>query len=309
MIAILQQVAPFFALIVLGVIAERGRWLGREGIAALNRFVFYLALPALLLRAFGTKPPQEVFNLPFMGAYALAGLGVFALTTAAARSLGHSYTAAAFQGQAAVTPNNGFLALPLLVGLLGEAVALPVGLALVVDLTLVVVVTLTVVAFDRGGGLATNLYRAGSGLVTHPVVVAIAVGLGWSLLQLPMPLWLDHFTGLLAPAAAPVALFALGATLGARAGLGDFWGALGISGLKLLVHPLAIAIALWALLPDLESLWYRATVMVGAMPVAANVYLFAAQYDAKPQLIAAAITVSTAASLVTITALAGWLLP
>ena len=67
--AIVDVVLPVFGLILAGVLAGRFRILGQESSEALNRFVYWFALPPLLFLGMARAPVHEVANLPFLGAY------------------------------------------------------------------------------------------------------------------------------------------------------------------------------------------------------------------------------------------------
>ena len=106
-------------------------------------------------------------------------------------------------------------------------------------------------------------------------------------------------------AATPGALFAIGASLAGKSAERPHvagW----LSFCKLVLHPAAVAIA---------ALWvfgvapYAAAVMIAAaaLPVAGNVYMLAQHYGVAPQRVSAAILVSTAVSIVTVSVVIGLL--
>jgi predicted permease len=103
-------------------------------------------------------------------------------------------------------------------------------------------------------------------------------------------------------AAAPSALFALGATLSLR----RLAGSLGPAGVmmagKLLVHPLLAWLA-FAWLLELDPLWVTAGTIFAACPVGLNVYVFAQHYEVQVEAASSAILVSTALAMLTIAAL------
>jgi len=59
---VVNAVLPVFAIILCGYLAARTWLLGRESSEALNRFVFYAALPVLLFHAVARVAPSEIFN-------------------------------------------------------------------------------------------------------------------------------------------------------------------------------------------------------------------------------------------------------
>jgi malonate transporter and related proteins len=71
---------------------------------------------------------------------------------------------------------------------------------------------------------------------------------------------------------------------------------------KLLVHPAAMWFTTTRLF-DVNPLWATVATLGAALPVAANVFIVANQYDTYVERISSAILVSTAVSVVTVSAL------
>lgn len=115
---------PFFTLIGCGYLAGRTRILPAGGVEGLTAFVFYFTLPALLFRSLALRPLGEIFEPRFVTAYAAAGLCVFLAAALSGKIIfKETLGGMALFGQAASIGNVGFLALPLIVALLGEAAA------------------------------------------------------------------------------------------------------------------------------------------------------------------------------------------
>lgn len=73
------------------------------------------------------------------------------------------------------------------------------------------------------------------------------------------------------------------------------------TGLKLFAAvPISYAIAVLVGLGPLET---RLAVILGSMPTAVNVVIFATEFDIKPKLVSSTVIVSTALSFVSLTAL------
>ena len=115
---------------------------------------------------------------------------------------------------------------------------------------------------------------------------------------------MGEFLTLLGAAATPGALFAIGASLASKSAERLFvagW----LSFSKLVLHPGAVAIAalfIWPVEP------YAAGVMIAAaaLPVAGNVYILAQHYGVAPTRVSASILISTAASILTVSAVIAW---
>ena len=298
---------PFFALIFCGYGAGRLGLLSEASVTGVNAFVFYFALPAFLFSLMGTSPIADVFNAPFIAAYLGTGLAVFAAASFLGRVLFKvGAGAATLLGSAAVLGNTGYMGLPLVAAALGDRAVLPMVVALTLEATILIPLTILLVAsFDGRGseqGLPTLIRSVAGTFVRNPIIVAIFAGLLLSATGLGLPTPVENFTDLLGAAAGPCALFALGATLTGRpvsTGLAEISY---MTFFKLLVHPAAIFLAT-TLLFDVDPLWTTVATLGASLPVAANVFIVALQYDTYVERVSSAILVSTAVSVITVSTL------
>ena len=303
--SILDTALPFFALIFCGYGAGRLNLLSSTAAAGVNTFVFYFALPAFLFTLMSSSPIAQVLNVPFIGAYVCASLAVFALAFAGGRLLFDvGRGEAAIQGLAAVLPNTGYMGIPLAVAVLGSAAAVPLVVGLTLDGVLMIPLGIMLIesAKDRGEGSLGTVVETFSNLVRNPLIVSIFAGLAFSATGLSTPTPVDNFLDLLGGTAGPCALFALGATLAGRSVAGGAAEISYMTALKLLIHPAALLLTT-AVVFDVDPLWTKAALLGAALPIAANVFIVARQYDVYVARSSGAILVSTAVSVVTVSAL------
>ena len=69
MSAVINVALPVFGLILAGWIGGRVGLLGRASSEALNKFVYWFSLPALLFGAMARTPIEEIVRLDFIGAF------------------------------------------------------------------------------------------------------------------------------------------------------------------------------------------------------------------------------------------------
>jgi malonate transporter and related proteins len=302
---ILNTALPFFALIFCGYGAGRFRLLPEASIAGVNAFVFYFALPAFIFNLLASSPLADVVNGPFVAAYLGTGLVVFAVAAILGRLLFNvRRSEAALQGSAAVLGNTGYMGIPLVAAAFGDRAAIPLVLGLTLEATVLIPLTIILVEAQKGldAGWSQLLGSVAGAMVRNPIIIAIFTGVLVSAASLGLPTPIENFTDLLGRAAGPCALFALGATLT------SFPVSTGISEVsymtffKLLIHPAAIWFATTRLF-DVDPLWASVAILGTALPVAANVFIVAEQYDTYVERVSSAILVSTAISVVTVSAL------
>lgn len=305
MLAIFLQTLPFFLIIGLGFGAGRSGFFNEEATAWLTKFVFYFALSAMLFRFSANLSLAEILDWQFVTAYLAGTTAIYLLATLVAMLRRLRIEEAAVEAQCAVIGNVGFLGVPMLVLLMGEAAIGPVMLVLAVDLIVFGSLIVILITGARDGRMSIGiLATVGMGLLRNPMIVSIVLGLAWSALALPIPRVMNEFLSLLGGAATPGALFAIGASLAGKSAERPFvagW----LSLCKLVLHPAAVAVsALW-LFPVAP---YAAAVMIAAaaLPVAGNVYILAQHYRVAPQRVSASILISTIAAVVSVSLVIGW---
>jgi len=302
---IFLKTLPFFLLIGLGYWAGRTRFFTPEATAYLTKFVFYFALSAMLFRFAANLSLAQIFDPRFVMAYLSASILVYLLAMLVAFARGVPAEEAAIEAQCAVIGNVGFLGVPMLVLLLGEAAAGPVLLVLAIDLIVFSSVITLVITGRREGRMSLGLVRVlGVGLLKNPMTVSITLGLLWSASGQAVPGPINEFLAILGAAATPGALFAIGASLATKSAerLGV---AAWLSVCKLVLHPAAVAVSA-LLVFGVERQTAGVMIAAAALPVAGNVYILAQHYGVAPHRVSASILISTAVSILTISAVITW---
>lgn len=302
---LLNVVAPVFGILGLGFAAARLRVLDSAGIRGLVVFVFYFAIPVLLFRSLAEMTLPDAIPWPFLGAFYVGALGVYAAGMALARwGFRRPLADQAIWGMGAGFSNTVLLGIPIVLTGLGPEAALPLFLIIGFHSAVLMPLTVVILHLDRndgsprGGQMATVVRE----VVRNPIVMGLAVGMAANLGGVTLPGVLDGMAELLGGAAVPAALFAMGASLAAYPAGGDTPPALALAFLKLVIHPLLVWVLVGPLL-GIEGIWLATAVVVAAMPTGVNVYLFAARYDAAPSVAARTVLLASAASVVTVSLL------
>ncbi|WP_372886298.1 AEC family transporter [Shimia sp.] len=305
MLAIFLETLPFFALIGIGYWAGRTRFFSEEATAYLTKFVFYFALSAMLFRFSANLSLAEVLDWPLVGAYLWGTAAVYGIASAVAFWRRLDVATAAVEAQCAAIGNTGFLGIPMLALLMGEAAIGPTILALAVDLIVFSSLIVILITGSREGRMRLSVLRTvGLGLLRNPMIVAISAGLVWSALRLPIPAPMNAFLEILGAAATPGALFAIGASLASKSAERAEV-ALWLAFCKLALHPALVAIGALLLFP-VDPFAARVIIAVAALPVAGNVYILAQHYGVAPQRVSAAILFSTVISVASVSLVIAW---
>lgn len=305
MLAILLKTLPFFMLIGLGWWAGRAKFFTPEATAYLTKFVFYFALSAMLFKFAANLSLADIWDGPLAAAYLSACVVVYLLAVAVALWRRVTVEEAAVEAQCAVIGNTGFLGIPMLTVLLGAGAAPTIILLLAIDLIVFSSVITLVITGRREGKVTLGLFRVlGIGLLKNPMIVSMVLGLLWSSSGVAVPGPVNDFLTILGAAATPGALFAIGASLAERSAE-RLAVAAWLTVCKLVLHPLAVALAVFVLFP-VDAFRAGVAVSAAALPVAGNIFILAQHYRVAPQRVSAAILVSTTFSILTVTAVVAW---
>jgi malonate transporter and related proteins len=295
---------PIWILTAVGYVACRWGLLGEAVASVLGRFVFHLAMPSALFLALSRMP---------LSGFAGRSLLAFGMSTAAV--VGSGWVAASWLfgrppaerpiwGMAAGYVNSANLGIPVATQVLGTVSFL----AEVVLLQVLVVTPVILIALDRHSDPAgrVRVRRIASLPVRNPVILASLLGVACSAADLRLPSAADASLALLAGAAVPAALVALGASLHRTApsraeptGPAELTV---IATLKLVAQPVIAYAAGLALHLSAPQLF--AVVVCAGLPTAQNTFIFGQEYGVGETVANRAVVVTTTLSLGTLAAAA-----
>lgn len=296
---VLGAVFPVFGLVACGVLAGRFGIVTQASSHALNQFVYAFALPAMLFIAVYCGSLEEILSGMFLVAVIGATFGTAIVGFSLSRYLAHASPAeSTMRALNASFANTGYLGIPLVTVAYGERAALPAALATVA--TNIVSFALAIVCLEffvnpRRGGAR----RALAGVARSPLIWPIALAIALVALEVRVPLPVERLAALLAAAAGPCALFAIGlfvSQLPIRAGIAASWPS---TALKLVLHPALMALAAIWLLP-VDPFWAKIAVVCASLPLGATAFVLAQRYQLLEAETSTGAVLSTAASVVTV---------
>ncbi|WP_336489926.1 AEC family transporter [Methylobacterium nigriterrae] len=303
MLSTLPVVLPIFALVLAGWLARRIGVLGPDATREINRFVVYLALPALLFDVLAHTHWAEIWQPGFIAVFGLSSLAVFALTVGIRLRRGLHLADAAIDGLNAGYANTGFMGFPLALVALGPAALAPTTIAVIltVCVTFAAAIVLIEIGLQRQARRADLVAKVARSLARNPLLVAPCLGALVPLAGLEVPASAETILKLLGGAASPCALVALGLFLAeereADAAQADTTGLL--VGLKLVGHPL-LAWLLARFVFDLAPTLLHTAVLMAALPTGTGPFMLAEFYRREAGVTARVVLVSTVISVVTV---------
>ncbi|SDB80680.1 hypothetical protein GA0111570_102472 [Raineyella antarctica] len=285
--ALLQVILPVVIVAAVGMLLARNFRLDPDTIGKIN--LYGLTAPLAfdsLMKTKVTLSEGLVLGGGLLLVTALAAVVAWLATFRSARGTQRGVVGAVILG------NNGNFGLPIALLALGQA-----GLdqAMILFLfSLVVMFTVGPILMGSGGGLLAGLKNFAKLPVTWAMALAAILRLlGWQL-----PVGVTRGIELLAGAAVPMVLLALGVQLAQSRRLHLTRPVLTAVALRVVGVPL-LAVGVARLL-QMDALSTSSLVLASAMPTAVNAFMLAREYGSDPETAASAVALSTVLSIATL---------
>lgn len=307
MLSVLDILLPIFALILAGFICRRRGILGPQAASELNRFVVWLALPALLFDTMAHATWQQLNQPAFIAAFAITCGTVFAATLVFRLFKGLPLADASTDAIAAAYPNTAYIGFPLCLVAFGPDSLIPTTIAtiLVVCVLFAIAIVLIEIGVQARQAPHRLMLQVVKSLARNPLIVAPIAGTMLAAFHISLPGSADTFLKLLAAAASPCALVCLGLFLAERQPAATTTAprsALLLAGVKLLLQP-AIAWGLAAYVFALPPALVGMVVVLAALPTGTGPFMLAEFYRREAQVASRTILFSTLGSLATLSGL------
>jgi malonate transporter len=307
MIVVVNATLPVFSLILLGFLCARTRLLGETATDVLNRFVVYLALPAVLFGGMAKTAVAELLNGAFLGSFGIGMALTFVISFVLSRRSQGSLTDASIEGLAASYPNTAFIGIPLCLIALGpdSLPATVIASFLVICVLMASAIILIEIDRQEERHLGKTVGKVGLSLAKNPLVSAPLLGILCAVLGITLPGPLDKFVTLLGNAATPCALVTIGLFLaekqvsGNRATIGR------LVVLKLFFQPVVTAVLALTVF-KMPPLWTHAAILLSALPIGTGPFMLAKLYNRDAAIASRAILLTTLASVLTVSGLIAW---
>lgn len=263
----------------------------------LTSLVYYLLLPALVLSVlWKAELGNTTLLIALSAAFAVVvGMGLSVLSCRACRS---SPPVAGAVILAATFPNATYLGLPVLEAAFGPWAR---GVAIQYDLFACtpLLFTLGILVASRYGNTAEMARNMAGELLRIPALLAAVLAVFLNIMDVPSHAVLDGLLGLLERGVVPLMLFSLGLSLEwNRAHWQTLPSVIPVVVLRLFIVPAIIL--LFASVIGLTGEWKAAVVLETAMPSMVLGIVFCDRYNLDVSIYAAAVTITTVLSLLTL---------
>jgi malonate transporter len=298
---VIDALAPVALLIALGYVLRASGFLPEPSWAPVDRLVYHVLFPSLLVTELATAELKglPVVTLPLT--LLLTQLAMAALAAGARRAWrlpGPAYTSVL----QCVVRWNTYVALALAPGLFGRE-GLPL-VALAVAVMVPAANVLSVAALARHGhARRTGLAAFARAIASNPLIVACVAGVAVNLSGLPLPSMLQAPLAIMGRATLALGLLTVGAGLRPAVMADRPAVILATTAAHLLLKP-ALAVGL-ALLLGIGGTALSVVALACAVPTATSSYILARLLGGDAELMAALVTTTTLAALVTLPVVLG----
>lgn len=304
MFSTLSVVLPIFALILVGWLSRKLKILGENALSELNRFVVYLALPALLFDIIANAHWKELAQPDFILAFSVGMLLVFFMTIFIQLRRTRHLADAAIDALNAGYANTGFIGFPLAIVFIGHEALAPTLIATILTVSVLFGIGIIIIETGLQGEVRRRIIftRVAKSLMKNPLLVSPAVAMLFPVLGWSLPDSVNVFLKLLGGAASPCALIALGLFLAgqpAKKTQNENLTVMILLVLKLLVQP---ALTWWIATRvfNLSPLLVHTAVLLAALPTGTGPFMLAEFYRREASITSKCVLLSTITSLFTL---------
>lgn len=290
--------SPDFALILLGAGIRRWMHLGDHFWSGVEKLVYFILFPALLINAIVKTRLDLGAALPLLATALAAMVGgmLLGLLAKPVARLPELTFASLFQCGYRF---NSYIALAVAGMLFGAPGIATMGLIVGAAVPLANLVSVWMLARHGDAGLWREVAR-------NPLIWGTAAGFLLNLAGFAPPAPVQSFLGRLADASIALGLITVGAALRLEGMPGVRGISLWLLAVKLLALPLIAAGA--GRLLGLDGLNYRVVVLFAALPTASSAYILATRMGGDGRSVAWLISATTLGSMLTLPLWAAWLL-
>ncbi|MCU0977166.1 MAG: AEC family transporter [Steroidobacteraceae bacterium] len=295
MVDVLAALIPVFAIIAVGALLRRLKFIADDGWRALERVIYFVLFPCFLFGAiaFADFSGEPVGRMALLLGAAMIAMAALAYPFRALLRLDGPAFTSLFQG---AVRWNSYVALGAIAAVLGPPGLALAAVAVAVMVPLANVLSVVVLLHHAGSGGA-DLALLARLLSRNPLVVASFAGILVQALGLPVPQVAATTVQLIGGAALPLGLLAVGANLDLGEARSKAAPIAAATVLKLLAMPALVWAGSVAL--GVESAARTAALLCAAVPGASSSYILARQLGGDAPLMANITTAQTLAAMAT----------
>lgn len=296
MLDIFYNITPIFALIVLGYIIKKRFLMAEDFWKGCEKITYYLLFPALLIDGLVSVDLTQNLSylvIPLMLATILLGIGLMVLQKIL--HLEKARFTSYFQG---AIRYNSYVFIGVSSALYGTQ-ALPIVAIIIAYMIITTNIYSVIILSAYASGKKPSIPAILTGIVKNPLVMSCLIGVIINKLPFLYPKMIGTLFGFLGNAALATSLMCVGAGLRLNHLFDHFKPIFLVTIAKLLVLPV-ISMVFLSLFKVPMGLERNIALLYAAVPCAGNAYILALQMKGDHETMAAIISATTLASIITI---------
>ncbi len=296
MILILNSVVPIFAVIALGHLLKRFQFIDDTFIAVSDRLIYYIFFPAMLFWKIGKPAATATIETRLILAVLCAVFIVLLASLIFVKLVRMPDYAVGSFGQGCYRFNT-YIGLAVVLAALGDEGLRQLGVLIGFVIPFINVLAVSTLIWFSGETLAwpRKAVLLAKATLFNPLILACILGILYSTLNTPFPVFVDNTLGLGSLLALPLALISIGGSLTFAKLKGHLEYASAAAMFKLVVLPVVGYFCLQ--LFRVSDVPFKVAMIFFALPTSAASYILSAQLNSDVDLATAAIVLSTLLSI------------
>ena len=273
---IIDILLSIFLFIGVGFFSEKKKLLGKDALVALNKFVYYFGLPALVFSSLSQQNFSQFFNFKFMIVFTIGMIAVFVISKLLYLYVYPQSTKeeVTMKSMLSFLPNTAFMGIPICSVVAGKQGVLA-GLMATLLMSIFQIILLPFLK-EHESERRHNLGVIVLDIFKQPFSIMILLGLLTSYFKITIPDFILESSTMLGATATPCALFAIGMALGSEKKVIQIQDTFMISLFKFTVQPLIVLIGM--ILLHVPHDWAISGLILSALPPAASLFIFAKEF-------------------------------
>ncbi|PPR48967.1 MAG: hypothetical protein CFH14_01173 [Alphaproteobacteria bacterium MarineAlpha5_Bin4] len=276
---VLSITLPFFALIFLGTFFSYKKVFNNDSAKTLTKFALFVTLPPFMFVNIVKSSSKVVFDLNFIIPYEIITIIILILGFSVSYYfLKNSIKVSSIFALNSAYPNYGYMGLPLCILAFSEKAAIPISIILIVD-SIVLLSFVSLFVNNNYNNFFMSFIKLIFNLLRNPILLGSITGIFFISFDIKLHIIFFDFLNLLAKAATPTALFAIGINLYSKIEKNSFNQIIYVTLFKLFLHPLLVFLIFYILNLSVDILWIKVAILCASLPVAGNVFAMSIYYN------------------------------
>tara|TARA_Y100000590_G_C15702861_1_gene1007437 strand:- start:272 stop:1207 length:936 start_codon:yes stop_codon:yes gene_type:complete len=280
MYTVLSITIPFFAIIFLGTFFKSQKIFDDNSSIILTRFALYVTLPPFIFINIIKASNKIIFNWDFILRFEFVTLLLLFFSFFISKFiLKNNYKNSSIFSLNTAYPNYGYMGIPLSIIAFGENAAIPISIILLSDSLILFTFTAFTADYSIKKNFLDKFVFIIKRILKNPILMSVFIGFIFVFFKVQINSIINEILTILAYAAPPTALFALGITLWNKLDIKILNSIVFIVIIRLIIHPLLIYIVFLIIPSNVPLLWIKVAILCSCLPVASNVFAMSVYYN------------------------------